>query len=369
MKVLLLDRQGSLSPENLTGRAMNTVKIEGTKVYIENVQKISWDTGEMCEFASALVSTLQCLGDKITYPYVMGTSGVAFRFTLNPGEWDFENYGIRNVSADGYEPVRRAIEATGYDYTLYDKTSRQEDTARIMDSIDRGIPVLAFRVVGPSDCCVLTGYDEGGEVVLGWSTFQDIPDDHPFPHDVTGYFRKPGWHDYLRGYILIGNKRERRPLQAIYLDALKWAAYLMRTPKSGAKYTGLEGLRVWAEEMTQEKFFPPGDEALLGQRYVSAAINMTMLRDHCSAESFLRQVIEAVPDFQPELSLAADCYGEVIKLRNGMDDLISDNFSEKAMKAIPDPAIRKAYADVILKIRDREQEAITQIEHLVEREG
>jgi len=36
-----------------------------------------------------------------------------------------------------------------------------------MESIDRGIPVLAFPVVGPSDCCIITGYDEGGEVLLG----------------------------------------------------------------------------------------------------------------------------------------------------------------------------------------------------------
>ena len=59
-------------------------------------------------------------------------------------------------------------------------------TQRIMDSINRGIPVLAFGVVGPSDCCIITGYDQGGDVLLGWSTYQDIPEDHNIPHDVTG---------------------------------------------------------------------------------------------------------------------------------------------------------------------------------------
>jgi hypothetical protein len=206
-------------------------------------------------------------------------------------------------------------------------------------------------------------------VLLGWSTYQDIPDDHNLPHDVTGYFRKPSWHENIAGYILIGAKLNRPPLRTVYLDALKWAIYLMRLPGMGRKVTGLDGLQAWAEEMTQAKYFPAGDNAVIGQRYVSAAINMTMLRDHCLAESFLHQAAEDVPDFQPELSRAAESYGEVRRLRDGMDDLIADNFSEQAMKAIADPEVRRAYADAILRIRDAEEGAVIQIEHLLKRCG
>ena len=67
------------------------VKKEGSKVYIEGVRQVTWDTGEMCEFASCLVVALQALGEDISYEYVMGTSGVAFRFTINPGQFDFGN--------------------------------------------------------------------------------------------------------------------------------------------------------------------------------------------------------------------------------------------------------------------------------------
>lgn len=348
---------------------MSTVKTEGKKVYIEGVRKMSWDTGEMCEFASALMSAMLRLGEDVPYHYIMGTSGVAFRFTLNPGEWDFGNYSIRNIAADADEPVRRAIKATGYAYTLCDKTTWQDDATAIIASIDRGIPVLAYGVVGPSDCCVITGYDEDGDVLLGWSTYQDIPQDHNIPHDATGYFRKPGWHDNLHGYILIGEKGERPPLPTIYLNALKWAAYLLKTPRMGDKVTGLEGLRVWAEEMTQEKYFPADDEETMGWRYVSVAINMTMLRDHCTAEDFLRQAMADVPDFAPELSLTADCYGDMQRIRAEMDDVIGDNFSEPAMKAIAVPDMRRAYAEAILQIHDKEQEALAHIERLIERIG
>jgi hypothetical protein len=348
---------------------MSTIRREDGKMYIEGVRKITWDTGEMCEFASALVSAMRSLGEQVPYHFVMGTCGAAFRFTLNPGEWDFGNYSIRNISEDPYEPIRRAIAATGYEYELYERGSQQEDATRIMGSIERGIPLLAFGVVGPSDCCILTGYDEDGAVMLGWSTYQDIPDDHNIPHEASGYFRKPGWHDNLPGYILIGARTERPALRAIYLEALKWAVHLVRTPRMGPRYTGLKALRAWAEEMTQQQYFPQGDEGVLGQRYVSTAINITMLRDHSSAEPFLRQAANEATELLPEALSAADCYAEAMHLRAGMDDLISDNFSEKAMKAISDPQTRRAFAAILLQIRDKEAEAAAHIERLIERCG
>ncbi len=348
---------------------MRTLKRDNLKVFLPGVRRVSWDTGEMCEFASSFVSALECLGENIPYAYVMGTSGVAFRFTLSPGEWEFGNYGILNISPDPYEPIRRAFTAVGYAYTIVKPGTFQEDAARIMDSIDRGVPVLAFRVVGPSDCCIITGYDDGGEVLLGWSTYQDIPDDHNIPHDGTGYFRKPGWHDHLPGYILIGEKMARPSLRIVYLDALKWAVYLMRMPQMGEKATGLRGLQVWADEMIDAQYFPIGNDEIIGRRYVSAAINMTMLRDHCLAEPFLRQAIIDLPEFQPELSQAAECFGEVVRIRNGMDALIADNFSEQAMQAIHDPEFRRIYAQVILSIWNVETEAVSHIERLLERCG
>lgn len=58
---------------------MATIRKVGNQVVLEGVRKISWETGEMCEFASSLVSTMDCLGESIPYHYVMGISGVAFR--------------------------------------------------------------------------------------------------------------------------------------------------------------------------------------------------------------------------------------------------------------------------------------------------
>ncbi|MHB1356425.1 MAG: hypothetical protein ACYCZF_10670 [Anaerolineae bacterium] len=361
---------------------MSPVIHAGAKTYIPGMRRISWDTGEMCEFASALVSALSALGENIAYPYVMGASGAAFRFTLNPGAWDFGNYGIRNISLDPNEPIRRAMTAVGYRYTQYECTRydaayghpqtsgevcKSADLARITASIDRGVPVLAFGVVGPSDCCVITGCDEAGEVLLGWSTFQDIPDDHNIPHDPTGYFRKPDWHPSLGGYILIGDKAEPLPSHTINLDTLRWAVALARTPEVGTRRTGLAGLTLWADEMAQDAWFPADDPQAMDFRYISTTINMTMLDDHRSAEPFLRQMALEEPDLAPGLLLAADDYAQASRLRLRLDDYIAEDFSARAMQAIGQPEARRAFAGVLREIRDAEERAIGHIEQVIAR--
>jgi hypothetical protein len=114
--------------------------------------------------------------------------------------------------------------------------------------------------------------------------------------------------------------------------------------------------------MRDDANFPREDESRLVESYIATTIFMTMLRDHCSAETFLRRAAQALPAGRGELSAAADCYHEVSHLRQGMDELIKDDFSEGTMAAVADPVVRRAFADAILQIRDKEQEAAGHIE-------
>jgi len=104
---------------------------EGKKVYIAGVSKLTWATGEMSEFASALRIVLEYLGEKVPYHFVMGTSGIAFRLVVSPVEWDPGNYKIRNFSTDPDEPIRRAFEdATEPDVLLFESLPEACDLPR-----------------------------------------------------------------------------------------------------------------------------------------------------------------------------------------------------------------------------------------------
>jgi hypothetical protein len=211
---------------------MATVTREGDKVYIPGVRRLNWDTGEFCEFASALRAALEAAGADISYGQIMGLSGAAFRFSLAADVWNPGSYGVRNLDPDPYAVVHRTLPMLGYAYTLCERGDLATDTGRIVASIDRGLPVPAFGVVGPADCSVVAGYDESGRVLLGWSTYQDIPDDHDVPPDPTGYFRQPDWHPPHAG--LRAHRRARSDTAAT--PNVSRCAELGRAP--GAHATG-----------------------------------------------------------------------------------------------------------------------------------
>ena len=173
----------------------------------------------------------------------------------------------------------------------------------------------------------------------------------------------------LRFYFRSGSPDAPSPLREVYLDALRWGVGLLRMPAMGDRVTGLRGLAAWAAEMRDDAAFPAGDEGAMAERYVSTTINITMLRDHCQAEPFLAQVAADAPDLAPEALQAAACYGRVARIRARMDDLIPDDFTERGIRGIHDPAVRRAFADEVLRIRDAEAESVGCLERLLARCG
>ncbi len=64
----------------------NIIKQNG-KVFIEGVQKLGWGLGKENTFMGALQSTLNTIGDDVTYEYLVGISGAAFRLHFHYPEW------------------------------------------------------------------------------------------------------------------------------------------------------------------------------------------------------------------------------------------------------------------------------------------
>ncbi len=343
------------------------VKTDNGRACIEGVRRVTWDTGEFCEFASALVSAMEALGEKIPYHYVMGTSGTAFRFTVSRNIWEPGSFSINAVSADPAAAIRRAFQAIGRGYTLREMSSQQADAETIMDSIHRGVPVLAFGVVGPSDVSLITGYDDGGGTLLGWSTYQDIPDDHNIPHDATGYFRKPDWYQNTRGYILIEGKTQPWPPREVYLDSLRWAVALARQSQVREMPAGLGAYNLVAQALRQDKWFPTGDTRALGGPYLGILCILMMVDDHAAAVDYLRQIAGEEPDLAPDLLAAADCYQQACALRARLRDILKEDFADESIRQMADAGLRREYATVILDIRDCDEKAIGHIEQCLAR--
>lgn len=316
-------------------------------------------------------------GCKITcsYSFFMGVSGVASFLSWKPG-WEGDNLEIMYMSDDPKAPFDRAFQATGYEYQYQgvELEGGQNNEAlfrqQIVESLQKGRPVLTFGPIGPPESAIVTGYDEGGDVLIGWSFFQDMPEFNAgIEFEPSGQFRKRDWFNYPPGFslITIGQKQRRPPLAATYRRALEWMLQVTRTPVTfGDRHNGLAAYTAWAEHLLHDEAFP-NDEATLRQRYDvhnSAAGMVAEARWYGS--QFLIQASD--PDIlhfnmTEDLLHAAACYAAEHKLMWDLWDLAGGIENPDAFRRFADPAVRRQMVPIIHQAREKDDQAA---EHIVQ---
>jgi hypothetical protein len=323
-------------------------------------------------FAACLRTCLAYLGEDYAYSYILGMSGAAFRLIWNTQKWDGGNVDIMLMAEDPVEPIHRAFESVGYTFEMLTQNNAAEDTfrTRIIESIrDYGKPVLAAGVIGPPEICIVTGYDEGGDVLTGWNFFQERPSEFPAADfEPNGYFRKRDWFKNTPVIFLIGQKTDKPPQSVLYRKALEWALHVtrtpvIRTPFGSEYYSGLRAYEAWAVWMQQDQDFPD-DLDILAERKMVHYDAMCMVAergDHASA--FVREVAAHEPEMAEYLYAAAGCY-EQEKSALGVLHQATGGFmaSREQLRNMLPVDVRKTIADAILEARDWDTEAANHID-------
>ena len=138
------------------------------KNFIPGLLKVDWtDTQRQSEFVNSVVSALNSLGEKLDYDYVCAISGSAFRTSFSmPSalKWNHGNYHVIHTPII----IEHTFKMLGYNVTQYIRGDYETDRRLIVDSIDKGIPVITLEgVINCSDACVISGYDNDGHLLLG----------------------------------------------------------------------------------------------------------------------------------------------------------------------------------------------------------
>ncbi len=145
---------------------------------------------------------------------------------------------------DHNETIRRAFAWAGYDYRIL---THGEDCApweEICASIDCGVPVLAFGLFDPPECAIITGYDEQGHTLIGWSHFQDN-----LPTEDNGMFRCTGWEESWWKLVLPG---ARSVPTLDHAAALAHGLRIMEscsTPEDGDALAGQAAYDAWIQSL------------------------------------------------------------------------------------------------------------------------
>ena len=352
------------------------------RVVLEGVPRVGYHmdgrrwTYHFTPWAGCLTTCMAFLGEAYSYHYVVGTSGMGFRLLWSSFEWDPGNVGDLHMGSA--EPYRRVFEATGYACELlyngehfgdeigFLGPSRDRETFRrhIVESLgDAGRPAIAWGVVGPPEGCVLAGYDEGGEVLIGWSFFQDRPSEFPEQDfEPSGYFRKRDWFQHTLGVVLIGEKQEKPPLSEIYRGALAWALQVVHTPMAHRHYNGLRAYEGWAEFMRRDEDIQD-DTGALELRKMCHYDAMSMVAEREKAAAFLQEVGAHEPAMAEELEAAVDCYEREMACLGKMHDATDGHIrTDEQLRKLGDPEAREQIAKRILEARDLDAEAAGRIE-------
>ena len=281
------------------------------------------------------------------------------------------------------EPMTRAFHAAGYTAVPVAKadpshwaedlfreaaieldgelTDEEGFRKRIVESIKNRCPIIAFGVIGPPEACVITGYEDEGELLIGWSFFQDEVIGQPGVEFLPdGYFRKRNWEADTWSMMAIGDKLGTPDRRAAYIDALKWALHVMREPTryKGERHNGIAAYDAWAEHVLRDDEVAGGTTDRndpFGAH--SDAVDVVAEGRHYGSV-FLRQVAEVLSEAKNDLMLAAeackaqhDLMWEIWKLVGG------NRRGAEQRTAFLKPEVRQAIVPLILKARDRQAAA------------
>lgn len=316
------------------------------------------------------------------YAYFMGACGQGFSLNWNRNEWDHGNGNVLYLTDDALDPVRWGLEAIGYGFSslgnadhdrerLFPERGDEEAMRReIKASIDRGLPVLGFGVVGPPECCLITGYDEEAAVLIGWSFFQGFPEFAAgLEFEEAGYFRKRDWYHDTVGIVVLGEKTGRPDLGVVYARSLRRGLGLMRSEMVRDRFTaGTAACDAWIAAILDDDAFGQASAERLGTMYQihnDAVGNVAEYR--CYAADFLSEAAKVFPQAADEIEQAAGCF----KVQHDLMWRVWERLGGHPEYTKPDeepavsfarPEARRRIADVLRIARDRDAEAAAHLE-------
>jgi hypothetical protein len=289
------------------------------RAVLEDVPRIGYNV-HLCPFPGSLFAVMKYLGDPVDYDYLMGITGAAFRRL-----WNRDDGGNVDLSYLAPEPYQRASLGIGYELQIFPrKKGRMLDALR--ESIAKGRPAIAFGIVGPPEAGIVTGYDQGGDVLTGWSYFQD--------NKLPGYYSEKGWFEKFArfeqapdaglgprgtepvGLVVVGDKfRWPGPSQReLLISALQWAVDLARTakrPNLPDHVSGLAAYEAWAKGLEVDADYPAGDQKVMETRAMVHCDQVVMLYERRQGAQFLRSMVKTAPEVAAQLNEAADLYEQV----------------------------------------------------------
>ncbi len=328
-------------------------------------------------FPSCMRAVMEYLGHpEYDYVHFMGVTGAGFFHNWEEG-WHMGNAALYHMAPfdEHMKLFEYAWDSTGYALQVLslkgkDAIDKVEARRRVIASIDAGLPVLSHGVVGPPETSLITGYDEGGDVLIGWSSFQAMPQ---FAQGLTfepnGMFRKSDWYDNAWDLFLSGTRGDPVDVRTVRRRSLQWASKVVRTATTwgGNRHNGLAAYDAWARHLLRDADITPDGAPPAGSDASPFVVHDdavgTVAECRWYAARYLARVAGEESQIAAQLYDAAACYAREHDLMWQIWACVGGSGrSPEHVRRFADPDTRRRIVELIHDARRLDERAMQHIE-------
>jgi len=334
------------------------------------VPKVEYGADSITPFPMCLKACANYLGMDVGYDYVMAVSGAAFRLIWDTKTWNLGNVDVIFTFDDPSGVYRFGIESLGCEYNLIGrtpKTKKSEFLSFIKGKINAGYPCIALGIIGPPEACIITGYRDDGNTLLGWNFFQDNPEySREVSIDDSEYFISDQWWDNpeTKAVMSLGKTiKDRFTPKMILQNAID-----VMTGRNWKHYAkGIFAYDAWAKAILNDDDFPVNAVLpILAQRLMCHGDAIDCITDgRNNASSYVKGLAAVYPMHREKLEKTADLFMQVHQAFWKMNEILGDR-GENGMRKFAEPQVRKQIAEIIYEAKTADEKALGIIKELVQ---
>ncbi len=323
---------------------------EDANCMLPDIPSLAWEKGMDCCYAGAAALALQYMKEPYTYEQVMGLSGACYRLNFCD-VWDWSATDAL-VAFDYATPLFKAIGRENIFAARVSKEDRPTERQRVMESLQKGRPVIAINLRVAPEWGIITGYAENGRVFYCRSYFDEPGSD---------YQESENW-PFLIQYF--GDATQKPTDFENLCASLGVLLASLSAPRQRGYFQGLEAYQMWGVGLLNEKLWKKSMRNKKDDIRRRLSVNESMLLNladarRCAA-AYLRENRSLLPGVSELAAAYQEIYERLAAFRKRMRESV---FDEKDETYLCDEGTVRFANDFVLR-----QEQATLLEWAMERE-
>jgi hypothetical protein len=346
--------------------------INGNSTILYGVPRVEYGASGCTPFPMCVKACANYLGQDVSYDFVMAASSAAFRLTWDTTSWNGGNVDTIFTFDDPLKVYKVGIESLGREFNLLGrngspKCKKGDFIGFIKEQINKGYPCIALGVIGPQEACIITGYRDDGQTLLGWNFFQDSPEfANGVEIDESGYFISRNWWQNSNTVAVMSMGDNVLPMNGAK-EILQNAIEVL-TGRKWKKYAkGILAYDAWKKAISDETQFPENAILpILAERLMCHGDAMDCLADgRHNAASYMGKLAEDLPEYKDLCTQAKVNFSKVSSCIWNMADVLGGYArNEEQMRNLSKPEVRHQLCSLIDKCKTADEKALEAIEAL-----